>query len=160
MQQCILTFHLCKLRIQCEIDFRGVDTHQFTLVGLDIAKVTDNLLQDVVGVRTDVMNLTRHKLMNGENVRHLDIQRRLRFGVKVVELVDVEIFFCVLYRNHCDVLALIHMPSKKKVLTVTPDLAQPLDRLSNISIQRLKIDVFRPEQPSRCYLRHHLGDLA
>lgn len=38
--------------------------------------------------------------MNGENVGHFNVQSRFSLGVKIVELVDVEVGLCVLDGNH------------------------------------------------------------
>jgi hypothetical protein len=58
------TFSLSKLWVECQVDFRGADTHQFVLVALDVSKIPHKLFEEVIGMRAHELNLRSHKLVN------------------------------------------------------------------------------------------------
>lgn len=60
-------------------------------VGLDIAQLSNNIFEEVIPVRAEEVDIGCNKLVNREDVGHLDIQRRFGLGIKVVEFINVEI---------------------------------------------------------------------
>ena len=96
----MFTFDLRELWHQGKVDFRRVDAHQLVLIGLDVSELTDDFLYNIIRVRADVVNFRSDKLMDRENVGHLDVQCRLRLGVKVVEFINVKVGLCILHGYH------------------------------------------------------------
>jgi hypothetical protein len=65
--------------------------------------------------------------MNGKYIGHFDVQRRLRFGVEVVELVDVIMLLGGWNRNdYFSKLAFLPICICNKRLTMTPNLTKPI----------------------------------
>lgn len=96
----MLTFDLREFWHQGQVNFRRVDAHQLVLIGLDVSELTDDFLYNIIRVRADVVNFRSDKLMDRENVGHLDVQCRLRLGVKVVEFINVKVGLCILHGYH------------------------------------------------------------
>lgn len=89
-----------QLGIERQTDFRRAYSHHFAFVCLGASQIVHQFSQDIILCRTDVGNLSRDKLMDGEDVRHFDVQRRLGPGVQIIELVNVKLRFRVSDGNH------------------------------------------------------------
>lgn len=84
-----------KFWVEGEADFGGADAHELVLIVLGTSELPDNVSQDIVLAGAYVLGVSHDEMMYREDVGHLDIQRWLRFGVKVVKLVNIELRFGV-----------------------------------------------------------------
>lgn len=97
----LLTFSFVQLRVKGETDFGCADVHELVLVVLYTAKLTNDFLQYVVPVaQADIGGVSGNKMVDREYVSQFDVQGRFCAGVKIVELVNVELRFGVRYINY------------------------------------------------------------
>ncbi|KAL8954442.1 MAG: hypothetical protein Q9193_007244, partial [Seirophora villosa] len=99
-----LTFLVMQLWIQGKTDLGAADMLEFMLVVLDAAQLPDHFTQHIILTRAYARHITGHKVMDGEDVRHFDVQRWLGASIQVVELVDVELSLGrgnIDYWHHC-----------------------------------------------------------
>ena len=82
-------------------------------------------------------------MVDREYICHFDVQSGLCPRVKVIEFIDVKMSFSVRYINHWHRLVsrLQRRPKQWSGLTASPCLAETLDRLPNIAVERLKEDI-------------------
>lgn len=81
-----------KLRVERETNFRSIDASQFMFVTLSTTQFSQKLPQgNIFLCDADGREIRGYKLMNGENIRKLDIESRLLGVVKVIELIDIEL---------------------------------------------------------------------
>lgn len=85
------TFNIVQLWVQSEAYFRATYAHELVLVVLSTAELANNIPQDVVLAWTYELGFCGDEMMDREDVCHLDIKCWLRFGVKVVEFVNIEL---------------------------------------------------------------------
>ena len=86
-----LTLFVTQLRTQGQTDLRAANVLQLVLIVLYAAKLANNLSQHIFLARADDRYVSRNQMMDREDIRHLDIQRRLCTSIEVIELVDVEL---------------------------------------------------------------------
>ena len=68
-------------------------------------------------------------MVDGEDVRHLDVQSRLRPCVQIVELIDVEVSFGIAHVDYCDLSASRQCDRKHLELTLEQNGADTIQRL-------------------------------
>jgi hypothetical protein len=96
-----------ELRVQCQGDFSRADMQQLILVVLSAAQFSDNLAEGIVLGRAEGWEIVNDEVVNGEDVRKFDVQRRLRTRKQIVELVNLVLHLGVADINHCTILALL-----------------------------------------------------
>lgn len=99
-----LTFLVMQLWIQGKTDLGAADMLEFMLVVLDAAQLPDHFTQHIILTRAYARHITSHKVMDGEDVRHFDVQCWLGASIQVVKLVDVELSLGrgnIDYWHHC-----------------------------------------------------------
>src|SRR4051794_14617856 len=82
------------------------------------------------------------EVMDREDVCHFDVERWLRSCVQIVELVDVEGIFGIWNRDDVGV-----------------DIGDSLNRISDVSVQWLEVDILAAKQSARCNLAKNFSDL-
>jgi hypothetical protein len=107
MSGILLTFLFMELRVQCQGDFSRADMQQLILVVLSAAEFSDNLAEGIVLGRAEGWEIVNDEVVNGENVRKFDVQRRLRTRKQIVELINLVLHLGVANFNHCTILAML-----------------------------------------------------
>ena len=89
----MLTFVFVELGVESQGDLGGADVQQLVLVVLRTSKFAHDLAQGIVLGWTESRKIVNNEIVDGEDVRKLDVQCRLSAGKEVVELVDLKVSF-------------------------------------------------------------------
>ena len=81
--------------IESQTDLGRAHSLQLGLIRLGASKLVDDLLQHVVSVGAYCRGVHSDQVMDGEDIGHLDIQRRFCTGVQVVEFINVKLSLSV-----------------------------------------------------------------
>ena len=85
---------------QGERHIRLAGTH-LSLVRSCTAKLPQDVSKDAIFLlNAQYRNIVRNHVVHCENISQLDIQRRLDFGIEVIELANVKLRLRVRYVNH------------------------------------------------------------
>ena len=61
------------------------------LIGFGATKLPDNVSQGIILGGAEIGSVSSDDVVDGEDVRHFDVQCRFSLGVEVIELVNVEL---------------------------------------------------------------------
>lgn len=91
----MLTFVFVELGVESQGDLGGADVQQLVLVVFRTSKFAHDLAQGIVLGWAQSRKIVNDEIMDGEDVRKLDVQCRLSAGKEVVELVNLKVCFRV-----------------------------------------------------------------
>jgi hypothetical protein len=91
----MLTFMFVELGVESQGDLSRADVQQLVLVVFRTSEFAHNLAEGIVLGGTESRNIVNNEIVDGEDVRKLDVQCRLSAGKEVVELVNLKVCFRV-----------------------------------------------------------------
>jgi hypothetical protein len=91
----MLTFMFVELGVESQGDLSRADVQQLVLVVFRTSEFAHNLAEWIVLGGAESRNIINNEIVDGEDVRKLDVQCRLSAGKEVVELVNLKVCFRV-----------------------------------------------------------------